>query len=1167
MRLKSIKLAGFKSFALPTEIKLKGNMTGVVGPNGCGKSNILDGVRWVLGESQARYLRGDSMADVVFSGSSTRKPLSCATIELVFDNSAGKLTGAYGSYAEVSLKRMVCRDGQSSYFLNNSKCRKKDITDLFLGTGLSARSYAIIEQGMISRIIESKPDELRQYLDEAANVSHYKNRKKDTLRHIKSAEENLMRLNDIKAELNRNLEKLREQAQTAKKFQALKAEERHLSGLHLGLKWQDYQQKIKQLSATLLDLEGAIIKEEALQAKNFTEIEEQEAIILELEERQNSEQELYFSCKNQLEINKQNILHKSKRHSQLLEDLEDVKTQEQNLQTLVIEENNKHKNLELEFVNLQEDLQILSENLNLLGADLELEEEKMQEASGAWRQAHIDSSALETDLLRARDNQAQKLREKQACEQKLEKLITNLAQISNQENYQQLDIWLEEAEELEEQKAELNLTQEDTQTEIETIKAEILQKEKIESELNLNHIEIKNKLVALEAQLQEDFNDEGEFSDWLKERDWQESQILAELIDVDEQWQKALEVVLQDKIKSRILNLTTENLAQITQVPVAKFSAIQIGELQKGDYSSATKKSLANFVKAPPAILKILKNVFVCENLADAIALRPSLQEGQSLITKSGFWLAQDWLFTKGAESQNGFLTKKQDFDTYSSQLEALEESLVEVKRNLQDLKLDLQERERLNQELINAQKALLQKLGNLQSSIAGIDAQKSANQANIETHNAQIDEQNELIEYLSEDLLELEDKISALNLAANTKEKTTDTADADQRASLEKIQKSRKNYAHQLNEQKNLELEIKGNRVALKASLEALARFGDQSSQLLLKRERLDEHLEELKFADDTSDELHQLEAQVSKAYTQLEFTKMNLQETKQKLKSLDKNAKSSYKRHRTFSEQRVQLEANRQNLQEQQKQILEDLVKQGFKVDSLLDEMDANLSLTSCLQELETVKYEIAQLGDINLAAITELAEEEQRLDFYMEQEEELLQAMATLNEAIVKLDFETQKRFNNTFNAINQKLAIIFPKIFGGGSAWLEKVNAEDAEAGISIMARPSGKKNSSIHLLSGGEKALTALALIFAIFELNPAPFCLLDEVDAPLDEANVIRYANLVKEMSKHIQFIFITHNKTTMQRAENLLGVTMQEAGVSRLVSVDLAEAESYISV
>lgn len=1166
MRLKSIKLAGFKSFALPTEIKLKGNMTGVVGPNGCGKSNILDAVRWVLGESQAKYLRGDSMADVVFNGSSARKPVSCASIELIFDNSDGKLNGAYANYAEVSLKRMVCRDGQSNYFLNNTKCRKKDITDLFLGTGLSARSYAIIEQGMISRIIESKPDELRQYLEEAANISHYKSRKKETLARLKSADENLTRLADIKAELNRNLEKLREQAQAAKKYQALSAEKRHLMALHLGLKWQDYQKKIKQLNATILDLDAAIIKEESLQAKNLAEIEELEAMILELEDLQNTQQEQYFSMKNQLEINKQNIVHKSKRHSQLLGDLEDIKTQELDLQELKDEETHKSKTYELDYENLQQNLQDLSAKVIQLGTELEQQEEQMQKATGAWRQAHIDSSAIETELLRARDKQSQKQQEKQASEQKIEKLINSLAQISNANEYQQLDIWREEAEELEEQKAELNLTQEDTEAEISNIKQEIIQAETVQSELNARHIEVKNKLAALEAVLQEDFDDATDFSDWLQERGWQDSKTLADVIQVEKDWQKALELVLQDRLKARLLNLNNDNLIQITDLPVAKFSAIQAGDLQTGNFIQHDKKSLANFVQAPFTILNLLKNIFVCENLAEAIDIRANLQDGESLITKSGFWLAKDWFLARGDISELGFLSKKQDFENYSSELEALEENLIEVKRNLQDLKLDLQEREGLNQELVNAQKALLQKLGNLQSSIAGIEAQKNATQNNIETQNAQIDELNEFLEEVSEELLELEDKIAELDLLVNSKETNADSADAEQKETLEKIQLARKNYTQELSQQKELELEIKGNRVALSASLESIERFEKQALQLANKKQTLQEQLQELDFIDENSDEIEELEAEVNQAHTQLEFTKMNLQESKQNLKTVEANSRSSDKRHKTFSEQKIQLVANNTNLQEQQKQILEELVKEGFELESLLDETREDLSLETCLKELEQVNYEIEQLGGVNLAAITQLAEEEQRLEFYIQQEEELLQAVAALNQAIEKLDFETQKRFNNTFNAINQKLGIIFPKIFGGGSAWLEKVNSEEAEPGVSIMARPGGKKNSSIHLLSGGEKALTALALIFAIFELNPSPFCLLDEVDAPLDEANVIRYANLVKDMSQQIQFIFITHNKATMQRAENLLGVTMQEAGVSRIVSVDLAEAESYLN-
>lgn len=1167
MRLKSIKLAGFKSFALPTEIKLKGNMTGVVGPNGCGKSNILDAVRWVLGESQAKYLRGDSMADVVFNGSASRKPVSCASIELIFDNSDGKLSGAYANYGEVSLKRMVCRDGQSNYFLNNTKCRKKDITDLFLGTGLSSRSYAIIEQGMISRIIESKPDELRLYLEEAASVSHYKNRKKETLSSIKKVEENLLRLSDIKAELNRSLEKLKVQAEVAQKYQRLKAEERHLEALHLGLKWQDYQAKIKQLKATLLDLDAAIIKEETLQAKNIAEIDELEALIAEQEDTKNLQQETYFSLKNSLEISKQNIQHKSKRHSELLDDLEDIKTQELDLTELLNQEEAKKNRLNVEHKKMQKTLEELNPLVNKLALELEAQEEDMQKATGAWRQAHIDSSAKETELLRAKDKLGQKNQEKQSIELKLEKILTNLEQNSNSNEFQQLDIWLEEAEELEEQKAELNLTQEDTEVEIANIKSKIIEAENQQNQLNSRYSEVKNKLVALEAVLEEDFGDSTDFADWLHARGWQDSKQLADVLEVDKNWQKALEVVLQDKLSARLLDLKIENLTKAVDLPLAKFSAIQAGENKKFVADENNPKTLANFVQAPQAILKILQNIIIAENLAEALEKKPNLKPNESLITKSGFWLAKDWFVASGSISSTGILSKKQDFETYSDELENLEENLIETKRKLQDLKLDLQEREGLNQELIRAQKALLQKLGGLQSSIAGIDAQKKANQARIDSQNNEMTDLTQNLEEIADEILNLEDKIQELSILVSSNEISTDSADSEQKQVLEKIQIARKKFSQESGNQKELELEIKGNRVALSSSLENLQRFENQKIQLQQKNQVLQNQLEELNFIDENSDEIEELEKELSLAHNQLEFSKINVEESKHKLKNLENNTKGSDKRHKTFSEQKIQLEANKSNLEAQQKQILETLIEKGFKIESLLDEMREEISLANCLTELEQVKYEITQLGtDLNLAAISQLAQEEQRLEFYIQQEEEMLQAMAALNEAITKLDAETQKRFNNTFNAINQKLSVIFPKIFGGGSAWLEKVESNDIESGVSIMARPGGKKNSSIHLLSGGEKALTALALIFAIFELNPAPFCLLDEVDAPLDEANVVRYANLVKDMAKNIQFIFITHNKATMQRAENLLGVTMQEAGVSRIVSVDLAEAESYLT-
>ena len=724
MQLKHIKLSGFKSFVDPTKISFPTNMVGVVGPNGCGKSNVIDAIRWVLGELSAKNLRGESMVDVIFNGSEKRKASGQCSIELLFDNSSAKIGGEYASFNEVSIKRVMTRDAQSDYFINNTKCRRKDVQDIFLGTGLGPSSYAIIEQGMVSKLVSAKPDELRTHIEEAAGVSKYRERRRETESRIKRTKENLSRVKDIRDEISRLIKRLENQAKAAEKYKTLKKEK------------------------SQIEIDIAILF--SLEAKN----------------------------------NRDDL---QKKLDSLNRDLQIKNAESETIQSQIDQYRTENESVLSEYENAQK-------NFYSIGAEIAKREANLQ---------NISKTENETKF-------------------KLEKANQNL----------------------EEAKA---------------------------SEKNFDELSPSEKAMH----------------------------ILDEIIFI---------------LKKHHFRSLIEKTTQLKQL------LAEILNIASAQSKSLTEEYLSR------------KNDLI-EQIDDAEKLKGSIEE-----------------------EMKAFVSQSSDAETI----------------------------------LI----ALRQKQSKF-----------------------------------NEDLRELENKKSIVDL--------------DSRALAEKVT--------------NIRLDLK--------------------------------------------------------------TYEINLENSNQKIK------------------------------------------KAGIKIENIDFKDYEGQSISDLEDKLTDVDSKIIRLGAINLAAPDEIEEESKRKEELDKQYDDLIEALEKLTGAIKKIDNETKTIFKDSFDAVNIKLKEVFPKLFGGGIAELTLTDDDPLHAGVILMARPPGKKNSSISQLSGGEKALTALALVFAIFDLNPAPFCLLDEVDAPLDDLNTLRFINMVEEMSKSVQFIFITHNKVSMERSDFLMGVTMQEAGVSRMVSVDVNQA------
>ncbi|MEE2602395.1 MAG: chromosome segregation protein SMC [Pseudomonadota bacterium] len=1159
MRLKSIKLAGFKSFVDPTTTNFPENLTAVVGPNGCGKSNIIDAVRWVMGESSAKHLRGESMADVIFNGSNARKPVAQASIELIFDNSDATVTGEYGKFNEISVKRQVTRDGQSNYFLNGTKCRRKDIADIFLGTGLGPRSYAIIEQGMISRLIEAKPEELRVYIEEAAGISKYKARRRETENRIRRTRENLERLTDIRDELERQLERLSRQASAAEKYKQYKEEER-LKGAQLkALRWKGLDSQVKQLDFVIGELDVSMEAKVAEQRHVDAEVERLREKHHEVQEHFNQVQQHFYALGAEVARLEQSIQHQRERKQQLYEELDQIKASWQESDEHLRVDSEKVAELDAILAEREPELELISEQQEASAEALALAEEAMQNWQQEWEEFNGKSgeSRRQAEVEQSRIQHLEKSQDR--LKERIERLRKEQESLDSGPLAQEMRQLEEQVEQYRGQSEENELRSESLQEDINRMRRENGDRGRQLDEAREKLQTLKGRRTSLEALQKAAMGDDGAVSDWLNRHELDAEPRLADQVQVDEGWEKALEAVLGDSIQAVAISgfdQVSDWLGDLSHGRLALFSPASV----KG--SGSKGKLLRDHVQGqvPEGLLA---GVYVADDLNGALALRGQLDAHESVVTRDGICLGPDWLKVAKEEDQEaGILERRRELEQLEGEIETLQATVDDLKEQLESTREQIGELEEEREEVQRQASRINRELGE-------INAQVSARQVRLEQITMRRErlgrELEETNEQHAQEQEQMKEARAVLAEALDAME-----ADSGQREALLsrrdelrlRLDEARQKARHDRDQSHHLAMEVQGARTQADSLRQNLSRLESQVQALAERKALLEEQTNE---GDEPGTELQmQLE---EKLEVRLE-AEHKLTEARRELEAVDHEMRNLEGQRGQFERQAQEIRSTMdqkrmqwQDLTTRRQTVAEQLGEHNFDLDTVLENLPEDANEQEWAREMDMIGQRISRLGQINLAAIDEYQQQSERKNYLDSQNGDLEDALNTLENAIRKIDRETRARFKEYFDRINRGLQELFPKVFGGGHAYLELTGDDLLDTGVTIMARPPGKRNSTIHLLSGGEKALTALSLVFSIFQLNPAPFCLLDEVDAPLDDANVGRFCNLVSEMSAKVQFIYITHNKIAMEMAATLMGVTMHEPGVSRLVSVDVEEA------
>jgi chromosome segregation protein len=1167
MRLNSIKLSGFKSFAEPTNFQLPGQLVGVVGPNGCGKSNIMDAVRWVLGESKASELRGESMQDVIFSGSGNRKAASRASVELVFSNEDARAGGQWNQFTEIAVKRVLTRDGTSSYFINNQPVRRRDVQDVFLGTGLGPRAYAIIGQGTISRIIESKPEELRLFLEEAAGVSKYKERRRETENRLKDTRENLTRVEDILRELNANLEKLEKQAEVAAQYRGLQES----GSLKLHQLWF-----LKHRDAAS---EQERVKKDVLAATNA--LESRMAELRHVEAELETIRQAHYAASDELHAAQGSLAEASLEVSRLEERIRYVVEGRQRVEQRLVELKAQNEQWEERQAEAQAELEQIAEQIaaadeqsEILAAQAEEQAGNLPNTEDAVRAAQSRANEQRTSVTSVQQqiqvlaaesrNIDDQRRQLNARRDRLDGERRQLAapDMARLEELKQQSAVAEEAqavadERLHELNDQVPALDEDRRAKQEQVNAE-----------SGKQADLSARLEALRA-LQEKVQTEGKLKPWLAKHGLEGLQGLWTKIHIESGWETALESALRERINALEVGRIETVRAFATDAPPAKLAFYTPPQaaianthqtlprlsdlLRLGNHDQAGLKALLN---------DWLEGVYTAANIDEALAARGKLTHGEVIMTREGHAVSQFAVAFYAPDSeQAGMLARAQEIENLERQSKAqaliaeesrsslirAEAAYTDASQRLVTARREAAEAQtrahQLHVELLRLSQqaeATSTRRGQLDSELAEVDGQleelnerRATGEAKFEELDMQLATTQERHAELEEAVIAAERKLSEAREQLRSLERQAQEAQFSSRslaARRSELQRSIETATQQVaaNEQSAVQLQ------------EELARLTDASAQAGLEA-ALAVKLERESALGAKRSEYDDLTMRLRRADEQRLQHEQSLQPMRDRITKLQ------------LEEQAAQLGGA---------QYMEQLTAASVDLEALAQTVaDNNVKLYGLQGEIDRINREINALGAVNLAALDELTASRERKTFLDAQNADLNEAITTLEGAIHKIDLETRDLLGSTFNQVNAHFGRMFPSLFGGGQARLVMTGDEILDAGVQVMAQPPGKKNSTIHLLSGGEKALTAIALVFAIFQLNPAPFCLLDEVDAPLDDANTERYAKLVKEMSSGTQFLFISHNKIAMEMAEQLIGVTMQEQGVSRIVAVDMEAA------
>ena len=1172
MRLKKIKLAGFKSFVEPTTIPFPGEMTAIVGPNGCGKSNVIDAVRWVLGESSAKNLRGDAMTDVIFNGSSSRKPVGQCSVELVFDNSAGRIAGEFANYNELSVKRLVTRDATSTYFLNGTKCRRRDVTDLFLGTGLGPRSYAIIEQGMISRLIESKPQDLRVFIEEAAGISKYKERRRETENRIRHTQDNLERLNDVRDELGKQLEKLQRQAAAATRYKTLRAQARELKGQLAALRFLKNSEHIealqKQQQALQLEVDDLVARlqgdEAGLESYKTKQLETKQTI--------DDLQQQLFTTSNAITRLEQNALHAKQRKGQVEQELARISEQHELLNHSIDEaqealavSNEALENIEPEFA--------------LKEAELEHAKERFEDAEQALREFNAQARAQEQTYNQLRQNVQQCHSQIQSTmsmqlrtSQRISELQDELKQLDEEDFASQITL-------LEEQCSELDFDIDEAKQLLQESNQKVSQQQGEVNAIEAKRRDAQGQLqtalstkAALEALQQDASNNEDVLLDGL-EKLWQQfssNQTLAPC--VESILQHAKDPVVA---KSHDIQALLQNHAYLPSGIKVFTDKAFVSTAKSGSLAHALLTESSTNESSTQRVPAFFNDIYLCSNddeLAETIESAfnnddepEGLAKGfTSAISPSGLWASSQWVVKPG-EASDGALQRANKIKGLVDSIEETESLIDEIEHSLERAKQALEQSEAQKQAIQSALGEKENQRAQIKNKLSLLEMQQEQQSTRTAKLNDELAKQELMLAKEEEQLAQLSEKLELQEAQILEHEVHIDDVNAKRDAN-ERTTSELRALVDTLTSQ-NHELALKKQQLENHQNLysQQVTRNLQQREEYIKNKERLQKELTQLTSPEEIQEAELQSLLENKAELEQLKSAKQSsLEDIEQWLREAEKGHQALGKDIQTRQTNIDKLNIDIEGYRVRANTILEQLDETQQSLKSILETLPEDAEEKRWQEDLEKTQANLQRLGAVNLAAVEEYETQSERKSHLDTQHNDLTEALETLQSAIRKIDKETRTRFSTTFEQVNEDLKTLFPKVFGGGSAYLALTDDDLLETGVTIMARPPGKKNSTIHLLSGGEKALTALSLVFAIFRLNPAPFCLLDEVDAPLDDANVGRFCNLVSEMSQTVQFIYITHNKIAMEMASHLTGVTMAEPGVSRMVAVDVDEAVAF---
>ena len=1169
MRLTSIKLSGFKSFVDPTNFQVPGQLVGVVGPNGCGKSNIIDAVRWVLGESKASELRGESMQDVIFNGTTTRKPAGRSSVELVFDNSDGKASGQWSQYGEIAVKRTLTRDGTSTYYINNQAVRRRDIQDIFLGTGLGPRAYAIIGQGMISRIIEARPEELRIFLEEAAGVSKYKERRRETENRLHDTRENLLRVEDILRELTSNLEKLEGQAAVAKRFHELQAD-------------QDEKQKLLWL---LRKNEAKNEQEKFLREidKAQTDLEEQNAKLRHVETELEHMRQAHYTAGDRMHQAQGHLYQTNSEIGSLEAQIKFVIESRNRLQSQLNSLTAQRDQWQRQGQQFQDDLAEAEMHLEEYAMRVEQTQEAAQQQNDslpaleqAWREAQLKTTESRAKIMQVQ----QQIELESAHERNATNILSGLAvrrerllqektglNAPDPTHLANLKLQLEEKQAAQEE-ARMQLEEaQEQQPALEEERRSAQRQAQAEAAANT---QLEARLAALK-QLQERVQSQGKVQPWLNKHELDGLPRLWQKLHIEQGWETAVEAVLRERTGALEMSNLEWAKAFFSDAPPAKLALFtpNPGAAVVATEAPAGLKPFLSLLQLNDPGLRVvlqdwLHDVYVAEDTNAAFFDRSKLPEGGSFVTRQGHMIGRTSVrFYASDSEQDGVLARQQEIENITKQLRAqhmladeartrsarAESALSQMTQRLQEYR----QRDTLLTQTVHGLQIEVMKLSEVQERFNQRSTQIVADLAEIAEQEAEQQqakmESEAKFEQLDVELAEIQEKHEEGQTAYLAKEQYLN----DARQRLRELERAAQEaqYAEKSHRSKIDELKR-----SIATALEQAAQLFANMQQGHLELESLDDQAAQAGLQT-LLEKRSEQERALADARHELDQLTQNLRQHEEMRMQVERSLQPQRER---IMEVQLKEQAARLNQEQYAQQLAEAQADEAALAAKLNDDMRP-----SYLQgEVTRLTNAIAALGAVNLAALDELAQASERKNFLDAQNADLTEAINTLQDAIHKIDKETRDLLQDTFDKVNHHFGELFPILFGGGNAKLTMTGEEILDSGVQVMAQPPGKKNATIHLLSGGEKALTATALVFSMFQLNPAPFCLLDEVDAPLDDANTERFCNMVKRMSSHTQFLFISHNKIAMEMAHQLIGVTMQEQGVSRIVAVDMESAANF---